>query len=745
MSTIDLTKRGPDQPGPDRTPGPDRHLAPLIGTRKPTRLDTSQPIRPEWQKDLRSAYITARLFWHRTWYCTRKHLYYSPVYVGLLLVFAPRGLARLVASLSAYLYDNDTAALRHQHAGAGDTGEAAKAQAIRKSNLKARWMVAVSVLTVVLVPVLAWTAPAALAVIVAALAFVWTVKLIPGREMWELGVAVVVAAGVWWFTPLAAARIPAPPLWAVLGLAVGGVFVLGWHGRNHDKPIVKATDFVAGKVIEKPTAEMVIDALCRIGVPGMTLAVNDRVKEEVRVRAPGVARSARGYTIEMELPPGITAAAVMDKREALAGALRRPLGTVWPSKAADHPGHLRIFLSDVPMATAPQPRWPIAKGQPIDIFEPFPMFTDEEGEWVDITLLDHVAMGGASGFGKSVGLRQLGVALTFDLRTRIYVFDGKISGDLDPVRKVAHSYYEGADPDDVAEQLGALKGIETEMRRRSRFLRDLPVEERSPKVTSTLASKYSGLSPIVVLIDECQEYTEYGTKGNKPEMKIREEFRAVLTRLSRLGRSAAIHVVFVSQKPDADVLPSAIMGNCSVRVCFKVTEQVHNDQILGTGAYKSGLKATLFSQEDRGLAWLKASGEPKVVRTWSEMVELGTAVELVEKAHALRAAAGLLTGQAAGEEQLQLLEPDLMADVRDVMEHPPVTAMSLGALRDALTLLRPATWGHLDVDALGSMLRAAGVKVGTVWAEGRSAKGIKTADVAELEDADDDLTEADGT
>lgn len=744
MTDIDMTKsRAPGPTGPDR--GPATPSAWLTGNRKPATIDTAVPIRPAWQQDIRTAYITVRLFTHRNLYRLKRHLYYLPMTLSLLVLFAPRGLGRLVASLSRYLYDTDTAELRHAHAGSGDTGEALKAQNIRKANLKARWLVAVSIVVVVLVPVLAWTRPEILAVVLAAAAFVWTVKLIPGKEMWELGVAVAVAAVVWWFTPDAAARIPAPPLWAVLGLAVLAVGALGWHGRNHAKPLVKAPDFAAGKVIEKPTAEMVIDALCRIGVPGMTLAVNDRVKEETRVRAPGVARSARGYTIEMELPPGITAAAVMDKREALAGALRRPLGTVWPSKAKDHPGHLRLFLSDVPMATAPQSRWPIAKGLPIDIFEPFPMFTDEEGEWVDITLLDHVAMGGASGFGKSVGLRQLGVALTFDLRTRIYVFDGKISGDLDPVRKVAHAYFEGADPDDIAEQLSALKGIETEMRRRSRFLRDLPVEERSPKVTSTLASKYRGLSPIVVLIDECQELTEYGTKGNKPEMKIRDEFRAVLTRISRLGRSAGIHVVFVSQKPDADVLPSAIMGNCSVRVCFKVTEQVHNDQILGTGAYKSGLKATLFSQEDRGLAWLKASGDPQVVRTWSEMVELGTAVELVEKAYALRAEAGLLTGQAAGEEQPQLLEPDLLADVRDVMDHPAVTAMSLGALRDALTLLRPGTWGHLDVDALGSMLRAAGVKVATVWAEGKSAKGIKRADVDVAEGDGDDLTESVGT
>src|SRR5690606_13675950 len=239
---------------------------------------------------------------------------------------------------------------------------------------------------------------------------------------------------------------------------------------------------------EKPTAKMVVDALCRIGVSGMTLAAIDRVHQEVRVIAPGVAASKHGYVIELELPPGVTAEMVVAKREALAGALRRDLACVWPSGNPNrHPGYLRLFLSHKPMNTGKQPEWPIAAGKPVDVFDPLPLFTDEELRWVSLTLAGtHAAVGGASGFGKSVWLRSLALAFAFDPRVQLIVFDGKRSGDLECVRQLAHGFYEGAEPEDVDAQLNALRELVKERERRAKFLSELPPDERSPKVTSAL-------------------------------------------------------------------------------------------------------------------------------------------------------------------------------------------------------------------------------------------------------------------
>ena len=45
-------------------------------------------------------------------------------------------------------------------------------------------------------------------------------------------------------------------------------------------------------------------------------------------------RDGPGWRAEVDLPPGIEATAVLEKRAALAAAMRRPISTVWPE--ADH-------------------------------------------------------------------------------------------------------------------------------------------------------------------------------------------------------------------------------------------------------------------------------------------------------------------------------------------------------------------------------------------------------------------------
>jgi S-DNA-T family DNA segregation ATPase FtsK/SpoIIIE len=56
----------------------------------------------------------------------------------------------------------------------------------------------------------------------------------------------------------------------------------------------------------------------------------------------------------------------------------------------------------------------------------------------------------------------------------------------------------------------------------------------------------------------------------------------------------------------------------STRFCLKVMGQVENDMILGTSAYKNGLRATAFRPEiDAGIGYLLGAGPaPQVVLTF---------------------------------------------------------------------------------------------------------------------------------
>lgn len=733
MTLIDLTK-GASPGGPGDQPDPPARTARVwswLAARWLAWQAAGDQRRARWRARWAGWWLALVVAcghgWRVGWRLVVRHLLSLPVLVLRLLVWSPRGFARLVARLAIWVHDKDSADRRHA---APDNGEYSRIQAARRANLHARGLVFGSVLAVVSGPLLAWYQPVVMSWLVGAAVCGWIIKIVPGRSLTEVAIGVAVMVGIGIKGPAMLALIPRPPVWSVWWVAGLLVLAAGWCGRQTGTSVV---DGLAqhGPQVFRPTAPMVIAALYRAGIPNMTPAAYEKGKDgEIRLRAPGVSRSRHGHQVELELPPGVTVGDVTKQREELAGALRRPLGCVWPSGGGDHPGHLRLFMGDSPMATAPQSRWPLASGQRIDIFDPIPLVTDEEGRWLDVTLMGtHAAIGGASGFGKSVALRQLAEACALDPRVRLVVFDGKLSGDLECVRKIAHRFYEGAEPEEVQEQVDALREIEKEITKRSRRLRDLPPEERSPKVTSALASKYpQWFSPIVMLFDEVQEYTQYA-EGSKDavDKDTRAEFIRLITRVSRLGRSAGIAMVLVSQKPDAKVIPTAIMGNCAIRLCFKVIDYSHNDQVLGTGAHKNGFAATQFGQEDKGLAWLRAETTPRIVRTWSEMVELDVAFALTDKAYAMREAAGLLTGQAAGEvEQPQILDVNVLEDVRAVLDANRGHSMSLTQICKALALLRAQMYGGWDAAALGAALRSAGYEVRSVHikATGRSEKGV---------------------
>lgn len=702
-------------------------------------LDTSEPVLPDWLRS-RSGFVgVLGLFARRNTYRLRHWSWNLPIVLALLVLYSPRGLWRVSAQLGTFLYHQDSAELQHEARGKSDDKAYNAIERTRKAKLRARWLVVATIGVPVLVPILSWTYPHVLSGMVGLLAGYWLIKIIPGRKMGEVVAGVCLALAIWYWLPDLLERIPRPPFWPSVAILAGAVLALGWIGRPRGRAMAKKTDLSAAGIPEKPSKEMVVDALCRIGLPGMTLQTAERVHQEVRIMPPGVATSAHGYVVEMELPPGRTAEEVAGKRDSLAGALRRDLGCVWPSGNPEkHPSYLRLFLSHRPMNTGRQPNWPLMAGKEIDVFDPIPLFTDEEMRWVALTLAGtHTAVGGASGFGKSVWLRQLVCALAFDPRVRLVVFDGKRSGDLDCVRKVAHAFHEGAEPEEIEDMLEELRGLVREYSRRSKFLKNLPADERSPKVTSALATKYpKDLSPIVVICDEVQEGTEYGTKTSKEDKAIREEFVSLLTRLSRVGRSAGIFLVLASQKPDAGVIPSSIMGNCSIRIAFKVSEQTHNDQILGTSARKNGIDATMFGARDRGMAWLKGGDnvDAQVVRSWSKLAHptegLVLAGELVDKAHAIRERKGLLTGLAAGEVTEDDEVPvDVIADALSIIDSPAHGGrnISLVMLAEKLRELRPTTWAKLDQTALGALLRPKHVTVDSVWcpAEGRSMQGVK--------------------
>jgi S-DNA-T family DNA segregation ATPase FtsK/SpoIIIE len=628
---------------------------------------TDQPIVAGWLSSGSEFSDTLYKFLRRAAHRSAFHGVRGPLYALRLAAMSPRGLFRTLRAIWRLVFDHESHALRLEHRDRGETPEYVKLRRMRDERVKNRLIIA------------------------------WVFLVL-------LAIAGLLA---WWLLPEWA-------LWAITGATV---LVFGWVGRPIDKPIARPASLVDGAP-PPLKAPFVMEALRSLGIGGM------RNPDDIGLLF-DVARVGPGYQCDLELPRGVDATAVLEKRSQLSAALRRELGCVWPSVGKRHQGHLVLYVADQPMATARQASWPLLKAGQVNVFAPAPLATDQRGVWVDLTLAyTSGVIGAAPRMGKSFYLRQMLLMAGLDPRCKVYAIDLKGTGDLAPTALFAHYYSVGDEDDEIESQLAAMRELRVEMRRRARVIRELP-RERCPenKVTSELADDRAlGLEPIFLAIDECQIAFQNEDKA------IAEEFTAIATDLVKRGPALGIMCYFATQKPSAKSIPTDIADNAVVRIALKVAGQVPNDQVLGTSSYQAGLRATVFSFDDKGVAYLKSDGaDARIVRSVAGL-DAPTAEQVAARCRAMRAATGRLTGSAAGEQmERERQQVELLDDLRAVIASP---AVHLGDLVALLAQHRPGVYGHLDPTALGTMLRSLGVVPGTVWdaskpREKAAAKGIQ--------------------
>lgn len=674
--------------------------------------------------------------------------------LALMFRYSWRGVGRLIARASKWVYDYDSATLQHEHAGRGETKEWVAIDARRVRKLRARYMVIVTLTLPVVFPLAAWFAPTYLAWAVAFLVFCWTVKLIPGKEIGEYFVALAVGGMVGWAGMVWFPRIPQPDWtdWRVQAalaiLAVATLIGLGVIGRPDGKPLVKPTT-LGPNILPRPTAPMIQAALCALG--------NSKMKEpeSIGLIIDGV-RNGPGWNFHLLLPQGVTAAWVMGRREELAGSMRFPLGCVWPSVGRNNPAHLVLDVTDDDLKDTDQEEWPLLRAKSVDLGQRQPAGTNQKGDWVTVQMAyASVIIGAVPRIGKTYFLRQLLLTAGLDPSARVYAIDGKGTGDLSPCALYAHRYVRGVRstrPELIERVREMIRELRHEMDRRADVIDSFSHEEcPQSKVTSDLIKRYPGkrLGWIVVGIDETQMLFGYGDVSNTDHKAIRQELRAGITELVKLGPALGIIVILATQDVVEETIPTQISRMAVVRMCMKVEDHNPNDRVLGTGAYKRGIDATMFSQDDLGIGWLKSEGAtPQIVRTvWG--LDKPEAEVLAARGRALRVAAGNLTGDAAGDiAEIEAEEVELLADARAVVDADGGRSTSLQRLA-ALLAEHRATWKDLDAEAVGGLLRTAGVAPSSIYcpAESRSMQGVRREqlDVSTTErwgDGDDPETSA---
>jgi S-DNA-T family DNA segregation ATPase FtsK/SpoIIIE len=506
------------------------------------------------------------------------------------------------------------------------------------------------------------------------------------------------------------------PAWAWVLLAVIALPLLARAGRPAHKPIL--TPAVLPAAVQAPSQDVITRALGALGIAGIDRWLRDG--RALNFPSP-VREDGPGWRAEVDLPYGVTAAMVTERREQLASGLRRPLGAVWPEPVtSEHAGRLELWVGRVDVAKSRQGPWPLARGGQADVFAPVPFGTDVRGRTVKVPLVYHNWLIGAiPRQGKTAAVRVLACAVALDPLAELWVHELKGSGDLDPLERVTHRFVSGVDDESIGYAAGSLRLLRAEIMRRTERLKALDRELCPDKRTArAIAAKRSlRLWPIVCVIDEAQNL--YAHPGHGKAAGLDAEF------IIKIGPAFGVVLVIATQRPDKASLPTGVSGNVSTRFCLKVTGQVENDMILGTSAYKNGLRSTTFRPEiDAGIGYLTGAGPaPQVVRTF--YLNMADAERVAIRARALREAAGTISGHAADAEDESAR--DVLADVLAVFGDDAGLQWADAAARLASRF--PARWDGATADAVAAECRARDVPSVNVKTAGVVRKGCRRADV----------------
>ncbi|MGW5610193.1 FtsK/SpoIIIE domain-containing protein [Streptomyces sp. NPDC003753] len=495
------------------------------------------------------------------------------------------------------------------------------------------------------------------------------------------------------------------------------VLTLGWLGAPADAPL--ATRAVIKAEVQKLTSDIVVKAMASIGIGQISSAVA-KGQDGIKFVAP-ITREGPGWRADIDLPLGVTVADVADRRARLASGLRRPLGCVWPdADPSEHEGRLILWVGDRDLSKTGIVKWQLANARRHDIFKRNPFGIDPRGRAQSVPMIQHnILIGSLPGQGKTASVRVLACGAALDPTVELWLHENKGTGDLDSLECVSHRFVSGIDDDSIKYAADSLKLLREEVMRRAATIKKLPRDLCPDKrITRQIADKRSlKLWPLVGVFDECQNlfaHPKYGKQaGDDAEFII------------KLGRALGVILILATQRPDKDSLPTGISGNVSIRFALKVAGQTENDMILGTSAYKNGVRATSFRPEiDAGNGILVgATALPVVVRT--AYLDDNATHAIAQRAYALRKAEGTLSGHALGEDPQATTGPsyDLLADVAAVV---PPTEERVWNERIAARLaeLRPEVYGGWKGENVTSALKPHGIKTRDV--AGTTDDGTRT-------------------
>jgi S-DNA-T family DNA segregation ATPase FtsK/SpoIIIE len=643
-----------------------------------TRTDARRkPIVPAWLLSPDQRRQTAKQLTGAVGYWAAFHGVRSPWYMAKTAWYAPKGAGRLVGKVLGWaMAEQGNWELRQKAATSNDPHVWMQLDKKRSKNAQARW-IALGVLCLIL----------------------------------AVGLAVVLAMDL-------------VPSLAWRAAAVVSVLLFARLGRPVDKPI---TDRVThGRKFTKLTGEMVRNAMVALNLTAM------KEPGSIEFAHPGIHVDGPGWLARVNLPAGLEAVKVLEMRGALSSALRLPVDQVWPSAGPDHAGQVDLWVGYQPASKMGQPKWSL--GDPnarTSFFSPHSFGTDERQRPVFTTLFEtNDLVGGQPGSGKTYAARTLATIALLDPTCEMKIAEFKGTGDFLDMADLCSTYIVGVDDEAFEAGRDLIAWVLAECERRGKRILAAKKRGQAPlgKVTPELAAKPgSGLHPVFVLLDEVHELFGFDKQiGQDTERAIKR------------GRALGIHICLATQIPDKTSLPPNIVRCVSVRWCLSVGGQLENDMILGTGAYKRGLTATVYRPKlDAGWGVMIGLEKPGPVRSF--FPDEKTTKAIVARAAELRRGQVVGGDQPAQKVHARNMLADALAVLRDGEAGVPWQVLAA-----RLAERWPEFYGGITADMVRESLERYGVptqdvkvKAGKVWTNLKGARrsALEAAALPELDQA----------
>ncbi|MQA96015.1 MAG: cell division protein FtsK [Streptosporangiales bacterium] len=635
------------------------------------RLKGLRPVVPVWMRDRDEARYVARWAARYSAHTGAYHLARTPKYSAKLLTRVPRGAGRITVGTARWLFDREAAPLRTEAVRRGDVETYLKLARMRNDRVRSR-----------------------------------------------LAMAMLAGIGGTVLVTIVLVLAPEAVRWMLAGALLAG---LGLAGGPADRPLLDVARIKPRA--RKLTADVVTRALLATGL----------VKDAADISFPApIMRDGPGWRATVDLPHGVTSGKVIARRDQLASGLDLPLGQVWPEPVPG--GSLRrlvLWVGDEDLSQSPPALWPLIKRGKVDLFATFPFGRTQRGTEVPMSLMfTNLLVGSVPRMGKTFALRLVLLAAGLDPTAELHVYDLKGGQDFMAFEQIAHRFAVGNEAPAIDYALTDLRELRKRMQDRYRTLRDLPADIcPESKVTRELADKRSlDLFPIVVAADECQVWFTHKEHG--------EEFAEIVTDLIKRGPAVGIIIALATQKPDGDSIPSGIRDNVGTRFGMRVMTWQVSDMVLGSGMAKSGTNAAALTRADKGIGYLVgASDDVDSQLARADLCDSEHTALVVVRARALREAADLITGHAAGH--APVVDEPTVSLLDDLLAVLPATETRVWSetVTARLAELRPEIYGGWKPSQLAAALKPYGVTTVQVWrtgddGQGANKRGIVRDDIA---------------